>query len=119
MYRTDELEEDEEELEGKFHLYGGDEVIIVPFVYPCGAFSVLSLGSFSYVCYSYKPSRPSLPLSIRALQIQEHFKKKRGRKIKLFQPQQEKARHEERMKRGKVIFRAKLVVGYLELIPME
>ena len=34
-------------------------------------------------------------------------------------PQQDKARHEERMKRVKVIVRAKLVVGYWELIPME
>ena len=42
-----------------------------------------------------------------------------GRKIKFIKPQQEKARHEERMKGDKVVFRAKLVVGYWELSPME
>ena len=75
------------------HLDGGDEVSIVPFVYPSGTVSVLSLGYFSSVGSSYKPSHPSLPLSLRARHIQEYFKKKRGRKRKLIKPQQEKARH--------------------------
>ena len=43
----------------------------------------------------------------------------RGGKKKSIRPHQEKARHEERMKQGKVIVQAKLVVGYWELIPME
>ena len=60
-----------------------------------------------------------MPLSLGSRHIQEYFKKKRGRKRKLIKPQQDKASHEERMKRGKVIVRAKLVVGYWELIPME
>ena len=73
----------------------------------------MSVGSSS------KPSHPSLALSLVARHIQESFKKKRGRKIKCIKPQQEKARHEERMKRYKVVVREKLVVGYWELIPME
>ena len=101
------------------HLNGGDEVIIVPFVYPRGAVSVSSLGYFSSVSSSSKPSHPSLPLSLGARHIQEYFKKKRGRKRKFVNPQQEKARREDRINQGKVIVRAKLVVGYWELIPME
>ena len=93
------------------HLDGGDEVSIVLFVYPCGMVSVSSLGSLSSVGSYFKPSHPSLPLSLGALHIQEYFKKKRGRKREFIKPQQEKAMHEEQMKRGKVIFRAKLVVG--------
>ena len=98
---------------------GGEEVNYLPFVYPRGAVSVSSLGYFSSVGSSSKPSHPYLPLSLGAHHIQEYFKKKRGRKRKFIKPQQEKARHEERMKRGKVIVQEKLVVGYLELIPME
>ena len=49
MYRTDESEEDKEEVEGTVHFNGGDEVNIMPFVYPRGTVSVSSLGSFSYV----------------------------------------------------------------------
>ena len=101
------------------HFYGGDEVNIVTFVYPCGTLSVSSLGSFLSVGYYSKPSHPSLPLSLVARHIQEYFKKKRGRKRKLIDPNQEKARYEERMKRGRVIVREKLVVGYWDLIPME
>ena len=48
-----------------------------------------------------------------------YFKNKRGRKRKIINPNQENDRHEEWMKRGKVIVRAKLVVRYWELIPME
>ena len=101
------------------HLDGGDKVIILTFLYPRGAFSVSSLGSFSFVGSSSKPSYHSLPLPLVARHIQEYFKKKRGGRQKFIKPQQEKSRHEERMKRGKVIVRAKLVVGYLVLIPME
>ena len=85
------------------NLDGGDEVSIVPFVYPCGLVSVSSLGSFSSVGSSSKPSRPYFPLSIGARQIQEYSKNKRGRKRKSIKPQQDNARHEERMKRVKVI----------------
>ena len=91
---------------------GGDKVNYVPFVYPCGSVSVSSLGSFLSVGSSSKPSNPSLPLFLGAHNIQEYFKRKRGRKRKFIKPQQEKARQEERMKRIKVIVREKLVVGY-------
>ena len=46
VYRTDELEEGEEEVEGTVHFNGGDEVNILPFVYPCWTVIVSSLGSF-------------------------------------------------------------------------
>ena len=98
---------------------GGEDVSIVTVVYPRGMVSVSSLGYFSSVGSSYKPYHPSLPVSVRAHHIQEYLKNKRVRKRKFIMPHQEKARHEERIKRGKVIVRAKLVVGYWELIPME
>ena len=91
---------------------GGDEVNILPFVYPRGTVSVSSIGSFSSVGSSSKPSQPSLPLSLGAHNIQEYFKRKRGRKRKFIKPQQEKARHEERMNRDKFLVRENLVVGY-------
>ena len=94
------------------HFYGGEKVNIVPVVYPCGTVSVSSLGYFLSVGSSSKPSHPPLPLSLGARHIQEYFNNKRGRKQKIIKPQQEKARHEERMKRVKVVFRAKLIVGY-------
>ena len=112
VYRTDKLEEDKEEVEGTVHFDGGDEVNIAPFVHTGGTASVSSLGFFSSVGYSSKPSHPSLTLSLREHNIQEYFKRKRGRKQKFIKPQQEKARQEERMKRVKVIVKAKLVVGY-------
>ena len=87
MYRTDELEEGEEEIEGTVHFDGGDEVNIVLFVYPRGSVSVSSLGYFSSVGSSSKPYHPSLPLSLRACHIREYFKKKRGRKLKFIKPQ--------------------------------
>ena len=93
VYRTDESDEDKEEVEGTVNFDGGDEVGILPFVYPCGTVSVSSLGYFSSVGSSSKPSRPSLPLSLRARHIQEYFKKKRGRKRKFIKPQQEKLLH--------------------------
>ena len=46
VYRTDDLEKDEEELKGTVHFDGGYEVNIVTFVYPLGTVSVSSLGSF-------------------------------------------------------------------------
>ena len=119
VYRTDESEEDKEEVEGTVHFNGGDEVNIVPFVYPRGTVSVSSLGSFSSVGSSSKPSHPSLSLSLGARHIEEYFKKKRGRKRRPINLQQEKARHEEHMKRDKMVVRANLIVGYCELIPME
>ena len=66
----------------------GDEVSIVPSVYPRGGVSVSSLGYFLYVGSSSKTSHPSLPISVEARQIQDYFKKKRGRKRKLIKPQQ-------------------------------
>ena len=104
VYRMDELEEDEEELEVTVDFYGGDEVNYVPFVYPCETVSVSSLGSFLSVGSSSKPSHPSLPLSLVAHNIQDYSKRKKGRKRKFIKPQQEKSRQEERMKRVKVIF---------------
>ena len=99
--------------------YGGENVSIVPVVYPCETVSVSSLLSFLYVGSSSKPSHPSLSVSFVSHHIQKYFKKKRGRKRKFINPHQEKARHEERMKRSKVTVLSKLVVGYWELIPME
>ena len=82
VYRTDELEEEEEEVEVTVLGDGGDEVSIVPFVYPCGTVSVSSLSYFLPVGSSSKPSHPYLPVSVGSRHIQEYFKKKRGRKIK-------------------------------------
>ena len=74
---------------------GGVNVSIRPVVFPCGKVSVLSLGYFSSVGSSFKPSNPSLPLYIGVNHIQEYFNKNRGRKKKLIKPQEEKDRHEE------------------------
>ena len=65
------------------NLDGGDEVNIVPFLYPRGTVSLSSLGYFLSVGSSSKPSHPSLPVSVGARHIQEYFKKKRvgGAKI--------------------------------------
>ena len=98
---------------------GGDKINIVPFVYPRGTVSVSSLGYFSSVGSSSKTSHPYFPFSIGAFHIQEYFKKKRGIKRIFIKLHHYKARHEERMKRDKVVVRSKLVVGYWELIPME
>ena len=99
VYRMDELGEDEEEVEGKVDFDGCDKVNYVPFVYPCGTVSVSSLGSFSSVGSSSKPAHPSLPLSLGAHNIQEYFKRNRGRKRKFIKPQQEKFRKEERKRK--------------------
>ena len=98
---------------------GVEDVSIVSVVYTRGTVSVSSLCYFLSVGSSSKPSNPYLPVSFGASHIQEYSKNKRGRKRKFIKLQQEKARHEERMKRSKVIVRAKLVVEYWELIPME
>ena len=66
---------------------GGDEVSIVPFVYPRGEVSVSSLGSFLSVGSSSKPSHPPLPVYVGARHIKEYFKKKRRRKRKFVKPQ--------------------------------
>ena len=91
----------------------------MPVVYLSGTVSISSLGYFSSVVSSSKPSQSSSPLSLGTCHIQDYFKNKRGRKLKLTKPQQEKARHEELMKQSNVIVQAKFVVGYWELIPME
>ena len=98
---------------------GGEDVSIVPVVHSRGTVSVLSLGYFSSVGSSSKPSHPSLPVSLGSRHIQEYFKDNRGRKRKSIKPQQEKARHEKRTKQSKMIVQAKLVVGYWELISLE
>ena len=49
---------------------GGDKVGVMPVVYHCGTVSVSSLGSFSSVGSSYKPSRHYLPISIGVHHIQ-------------------------------------------------
>ena len=104
VYRTDESEKDEEEVEGTVLGDGGEDVIIVPVVYPRGEVSVSSLGSFSSIGSSSKPSHPYFPLSIGALHIQEYFKNNRRRKLKFIKPQLEKAIHEDQMKQSKLIF---------------
>ena len=73
---------------------GGDEVSAVPVVYPRGTVSISSLGYFTPVGSSSKPTHTSFPLSLVVHRIQEHFKKTRGRKRKYIKPQEEKARHE-------------------------
>ena len=73
---------------------GGYEVSIMPVVYPHGTVSVSSLGYFSSVGSSSKPSYPSLNLSLRVHRVQDYFKKKRGSKQKYIKPQEDKARSE-------------------------
>ena len=106
-------------MEGTILGGGGDEVDVMPIVYPRGTVSVSSLGYFSSVDSSYKTSHPSLPLYIRVHCIQEYFNKKGGRNQKYIKSQEEKASHEEQRKKMRVTVQAKLVVGYWELVPME
>ena len=82
VYGTEASGEDEKEMKWKILGGGGDEVSFMPVFYPRGKVSVSSLGSFSYVGSSFKPSNPSVPLSIGVHRIQECYKKKRGRKLK-------------------------------------
>ena len=49
VYRTEESEEDKEEVEGTVLGGGGGDVTIVPIVYPRGTVSVSSLGSFFWL----------------------------------------------------------------------
>ena len=98
---------------------GGDEVSVMPVVYPRGRVSISSLGYFSSVGSSSKPRHPSLPLSLGVHCIQEYFNNKRGRKQKYIKPQEEKARHEDKRKQMRVRVQVNLVVGYWELVPME
>ena len=74
--------------------YGGYKFSVMHVVYPNGAISVSSLGYFSSVGSSSKPSRPFLPLSLGIHRIQEYVKKKRERKRKYINPHEEKDRHE-------------------------
>ena len=53
----------------------GNEVSVMPVVYPCGTIIVSSLGYFSSVVSQTKPSQPSLPLSLVVHLFQEYFKK--------------------------------------------
>ena len=60
------------------HLDGGNEVNIVPFVYPRGTVSVSSLGYFFSVGSSSKPSHPSLALSLGARTTFKSISRRRG-----------------------------------------
>ena len=82
---------------------GGEYISTVTIVYPHGMVRISSLGYFSSVCSSSKPSNTSLPVSLREHQIQEYSKNKWGRKRKLVKPQKDKSRHEERIQKSKVI----------------
>ena len=119
MYGTDKSEEDKEEVEGTVLGGGGEEFSVMPVVYPRGTVRVLSLSSFLYVVSSSNTSHPPLTLSHVLNHIQEYFKKNRGRRKKYIKPQEEKARRKNHMKQMRVTFRAKLVLGYWELVSME
>ena len=96
----------------------GDKVIIMPVVYPHGMVSVLSLGYFSSICFSSKPSNYFLNLSLGARHIQQYSKKKKEMRRKFITPHQDKARCKERRKKMRVTVQAKLVVSFWEMIPM-
>ena len=78
LYGMDVTEEDEEEVEGTVPGGNGDEVSIMPAVCPHGTVSVSSIGSFEYVGLSYKPSDPSLPLSLSEYTIFKSISRRRG-----------------------------------------
>ena len=82
MYETDESDEYEEEVDRAVLGSGGDEVSVMPVVYPRVMVNVSSLGSFLYVGSSSKPSRPCLPISLIVHRIQDYFRKKRGRRFR-------------------------------------
>ena len=63
--------------------YGGEDVSIVPVVYPHGTVSVSSLGYFLSVGSSSKPSYPSLPVPHIERHIQEYSKNKREGETKI------------------------------------
>ena len=50
--------------------FGDEDFSIVSVVYPCGTVSVSSLGYFSSVGYSSKPSHPYFPVSLVDCHIQ-------------------------------------------------
>ena len=60
-------------------LDGDDKVSRVTFVYPCGTVSVSSLGYFSSVGSSSKPSHPSLTHSISEQASSKGISIRRGR----------------------------------------
>ena len=66
---------------------GGDEAHKIPVVYPRGVVIISSIGSFSSVGSSSKPSFTYLPLYLGARHIKDYFKKKKGRKRKFIKPQ--------------------------------
>ena len=76
---TVQLEEDQEESEETVIWGECDEVSIIPVLYTHGTVSISSLGYFSSVGSSSKPSHYPLSLSIGAHHIQECFKKERER----------------------------------------
>ena len=57
---------------------GGEDISIVPILYPRGMVIVSSLGYFLSVGYSSKTSCPYFPVSLGAPHIQEYFNNKRG-----------------------------------------
>ena len=68
-------------MEGEVLGGGGDEVSVMPVVYPRGTVHVLSLSSFLYVVSSYNTSHPPLSsLSLGVHRIQEYFEKNRVRR---------------------------------------
>ena len=113
---TSDLEEDEEEVNGKVLGYGGDEARIMSVVSPRGLVSVSSLGYFSSIDSSFKHYHSSFTLSLRARHIQEYFKKKRGRNF--IKTQHDKDRRGEQRKKMRVTVRAKLVVRFWVLITL-
>ena len=82
--------------------YVGVEVSIVTGVYPRGTVSISSLGYFSSMGSSYKPSHPYFLLSLEECHVQE-FSRRRGGGIVFIKTQPEKAKNKERTKQSKVI----------------
>ena len=81
---------------------GGDDVIIIPVVYPSGMVIVQSHNYLSSVGYYSKPSHSSFTLSIYNCHIQKYLKNKRERKGKLINPHQKNAIREERRNQMRV-----------------
>ena len=106
-------------MEGTVLGSAGDQVSIMSVVSPHRLVSVSLLGSLLSVGYYFETFHYSFPLSLGARYIQYHFKKKMGRKRKLIKTQQEKAKCEEWRKKMRLEVRAKLVVGFGELIALE
>ena len=74
---------------------GGDDYFIIMYVVsPCDSVSVSSLGYFSPVGSSSKPSRYSFPLSIGEFHTQEYFKNKRGSNQEFIKSHQDMAKCE-------------------------